>query len=45
MSEPVLEVNDLHVSFPLPTGTVRAVRGVSFAVSAGESLAVVGESG
>ena len=38
----LLEVSDLAVEFP---GGVQALRGVSFALEAGESLAVVGESG
>ncbi|WP_345215732.1 ABC transporter ATP-binding protein [Georgenia halophila] len=43
--EPVLDVEDLDVSFPSEDGVVHAVRGVSFSVREGEVLAVVGESG
>ncbi len=41
----VLEVHDLHVTFPSEAGPVRAVRGLSFDLQAGESMAIVGESG
>ncbi len=41
----MLEVKDLHVSFNTYAGEVRAVRGVSFELKRGESLACVGESG
>jgi peptide/nickel transport system ATP-binding protein len=41
----LLEINDLHVSFPTMDGIVQAVRGVSFSVDSGETLGVVGESG
>jgi peptide/nickel transport system ATP-binding protein len=43
--EAALDVRDLHVSFPTPDGVVRAVRGASFQVEPGSTLAIVGESG
>jgi oligopeptide/dipeptide ABC transporter ATP-binding protein len=46
MSSPLLEVEDLHVWFDLPTGArLHAVQGVSFSVAAGGRLGMVGESG
>jgi len=41
----VLEIEDLRTHFFTPAGVVRAVDGVSYAVRAGETLGVVGESG
>lgn len=41
----ILEVNDLRVSFHTYAGEVQAVRGVSFDLQRGETLAIVGESG
>ena len=43
--EKLLDVKDLHVSFTTYNGEVKAVRGVSFHVNKGETVAVVGESG
>jgi peptide/nickel transport system ATP-binding protein len=42
---PLLEVEDLRVSFRTEEGVVQAVDGVSFSVNPGEVLAIVGESG
>jgi peptide/nickel transport system ATP-binding protein len=45
MSDRLLEVDDLKVSFATEDGVVRAVDGVSFTVDRGEVVAIVGESG
>jgi len=53
MSSPLIEVNDLHMYFPLASqgifsrvkGFNKAVNGVSFSINPGETLGLVGESG
>ncbi|GHE34855.1 ABC transporter ATP-binding protein [Streptosporangium violaceochromogenes] len=42
---PLLAVENLHVEFVTRRGVVRAVNGVDCALNAGETLAVLGESG
>ncbi|TWD93685.1 oligopeptide transport system ATP-binding protein [Neobacillus bataviensis] len=43
--EKILEVKDLNISFHTFSGEVKAIRGVSFDLIKGETLAIVGESG
>ena len=45
MKDPILEVNNLRVSFRTYNGKVQAVRGIDFKLFEGETLAIVGESG
>lgn len=45
MSDTILSVDNLTISFRTYSGTVRAVRGISFDVKRGETVAIVGESG
>ncbi len=45
MAERLLAVEDLRTHFRTADGIVRAVDGVSFHIDAGETLAIVGESG
>ncbi|HOZ32736.1 MAG TPA: ATP-binding cassette domain-containing protein, partial [Tabrizicola sp.] len=41
----LLQVQNLSVTYPAPTGAVQAVRDVSLKVARGEVLGIVGESG
>jgi len=43
--ERLLELDNVHVHFPMREGLVKAVNGVSYYVNKGEVLGIVGESG
>jgi peptide/nickel transport system ATP-binding protein len=45
MSEALLEVEDLRITLPGPLGPVEVLHGVSFALAAGQTLGLIGESG
>jgi len=45
LEENILSVKDLKISFQTYKGVLQAVRGVSFDLKAGETLAIIGESG
>lgn len=45
MSNPVIDVRNLSISFSTKNGEVGAVRGVSFKIDAGETFGLAGESG
>lgn len=44
-NEKILDVKNLRISFRTDGGTVKAVRGISFSLYKGKTLAIVGESG
>ena len=45
MSETILDVQNLKIDIPVSAGMLHPVRGISFSVKRGETLAIVGESG
>ena len=45
MTDLLLDVRDLRAYYYLPSSTVRAVDGVSFRISGGEAVGIIGESG
>ena len=44
-NDKILDVKNLRISFRTDGGTVKAVRGISFSLYKGKTLAIVGESG
>ncbi len=42
---PLLELSDVHLTLPGPRGPVKVLRGVDFALAAGETVGLVGPSG
>ena len=42
MSAPLVELENVSVSIPVPSGALHAVRDVSLTVARGESLGIVG---
>ncbi|MGH1455742.1 MAG: ABC transporter ATP-binding protein [Alphaproteobacteria bacterium] len=45
MPDPILQIKNLHVDFKTPSGVFHAVKGISFDVKHGQTVALVGESG
>jgi ABC-type glutathione transport system ATPase component len=45
MTQPLLRIEDLHVTFSTRRGLIEAVRGVTLSLDEGEMLGLVGESG
>jgi peptide/nickel transport system ATP-binding protein len=45
VSEPILQVQDLHAEFVTPEGIVSAINGVSLQLERGKTLVLTGESG
>jgi len=43
--EKILQIKNLHVDFKTPSGMFEAVKGVSFDINRGQTVALVGESG
>ena len=45
MTQPLLEVTDLHIDFSVDKRSVHAVRGLNLTIYPGQTVAIVGESG
>jgi peptide/nickel transport system ATP-binding protein len=45
VTSPLLEVNNLSISFDTDEGTLEAIDNISFSIQAGETVGLVGESG
>ena len=45
MKSPLLQIKNLSVDFVTESGTMSAVKNVSFEINRGETVAIVGESG
>lgn len=45
MSKEILNISDLHLSFSVHAGMVKAIRGIDLKINEGEIVALVGESG